>query len=634
MQRIRQIAQIERYSVVSFVVLGVLCVPRNGRRRRNTPNTKDAQRTQSFHFIVLHYAMMFRSVEAFKNCQKLKPVISQQIIQKDKMPYLVRMAKTLFFLGCFVTLAASAQKVSIPKNIQQALDRIDTSIIRSHIAYLADDRLKGRLPGTEGYQMAVDYVMDQFKKMGVSPGGDAGGYTQKLIIRKAVAKAASAVLKDARGNVDSLQFGRDFLPTPHPLQGNATGEGALVFAGYGVEIPGGYSDYAGLDVKGKMVVLLIGVPDGLPSTLAAHFSNAGNKMNTAAAKGAAGVLLIDPAGRAAQSRDTTVQLNVALNPAKTVAYGRRFTGNLAAAATGNKALLRRLFLNTGKNLEQVLAAIKSGNPSSFALPFTMSVSYATAHTDFESYNVVGLIPGSDAKLKTEYVVHSAHLDHLGVGRPVAGDSIYNGAHDNASGVASLLEIARLYKTSGAKPKRSVLVVLVTGEEMGLIGSSYFAANPTVPKASIVADVNTDMPTLIAPLLSVVPLGAEHSSLMNNVRFAATHLGLDVEADPEPTEVRFVRSDQYSFVLNGIPALHIKYGNKSNVPGFDLVQFVKGWREKYYHKTADNLDSGIFNFAAAKTYVQLNFLISYAVAQTAARPRWNEGDLFATTGKGY
>jgi Zn-dependent M28 family amino/carboxypeptidase len=295
---------------------------------------------------------------------------------------------------------------------------------------------------------------------------------------------------------------------------------------------------------------------------------------------------------------------------------------------GTKQLLSRLFLHSGKNLEQVLGDIKKRKPSSFELPLTLTASYSTAHTDFESYNVVGLIPGTDAKLKNEYVVHSAHLDHVGIGRPVNGDSIYNGAHDNASGVASLLEIARLYKTSGSKPKRSVLIVMVTGEEMGLIGSSYFAANPTVPKASIVADINTDMPTVIAPLLSVVPLGAEHSTMMKHVQFAAGYLGLDIEQDPEPAENRFVRSDQYSFVMNGIPALHIKYGNKTNIPGFDLGKFVKEWREKYYHKAADGMD-GIFNFAAAKTYVQLNFLISYSVAQAAARPVWNPGDLFGT-----
>lgn len=550
-----------------------------------------------------------------------------------KFLYLVRMIRYVLFLCCSVSLAATAQQVQVTKNIQQAMNRVDTTTIRSHIAYLADDKLKGRLPGTEGYQMAVDYVTTQLKAIGITSGGDAGGYTQKLVIRKSVLNNASAkaALKDAAGNVDSLQFSREFAPVPHPLSKTAAAEGELVFAGYGVDIPGGYSDYNGIDVKGKIVVLVAGAPDGMLSTLTAHFSNAGNKYGTAAQKGAAGVLLIDMPTRPATAASPTIQHNVALNLQKTVAYGRRFTGNLPVAVSGSRSLLSRLFLSSGKNLQQTLAAIKSGKPASFALPYRLAVSYATTHSDFESYNIVGLIPGSDTKLKNEYVVHSAHLDHTGIGRPVAGDSIYNGAHDNASGVASLLEIARIYKTSGAKPKRSVLIVMVTGEEMGLIGSSYFAANPTVPKGSIVADVNTDMPTVIAPLLSVVPLGAEHSTIMNHVQAAARQLGLEVEKDPEPLENRFVRSDQYSFVMNGIPALHIKYGNKSNVPGFDMVKFVKEWRAKYYHQPADGLD-GIFDFAAAKTYVQLNFLISYSIAQTTERPRWNEGDLFATAGK--
>jgi hypothetical protein len=437
------------------------------------------------------------------------------------------------------------------------------------------------------------------------------------------------VLKDAAGNTDSLLLGRDFIPMPHPLKTSANTEGQLVFCGYGVEIPGGYSDYTGIDVKGKIVVLVDGAPGGLHSTLTAHFSNAGNKLNTAFEKGAVGVIVINPTPRANTAPNTTnltSQTVNALNLDKTVAYGRRFNGNLPVAMTGTRFLLNRLIMNSGKNIEQVFASIKSGKPLSFPLNYSLYSSYSTTHSDFESYNVVGLIPGSDKQLKNEYVVHSAHLDHLGVSRPQNGDSIYNGAHDNASGVASLLEIARLYKTSGAKPKRSVLIVMVTAEEMGLVGSSYFAANPTVPKSSIVADVNTDMPTVIAPLLSVVPLGAEHSSLMSNVQFAAKYLGLDIEKDPEPNENRFVRSDQYSFVVNGIPALHIKYGNKTNNPDFDLVKFVREWRAKYYHQAADGMN-GIFDFAAAKKYVQLNFLISYSIAQTAARPKWNEGDLF-------
>jgi len=539
--------------------------------------------------------------------------------------------KKYFLIVCsFIALNISAQNVTISKDIKKAMDRIDTNTIRAHIAYLADDKLKGRLPGTEGYLMAVDYVIDQYKKIGLAPGGDNGGYTQKVLIRKSIVENSSAVavLRDKSGNTDSLMFLKDFAPAPHPLNQKTSADGQLAFAGYGVEIPGGYSDYAGIDVKGKIVVLVAGAPDGLHSTVTAHFSNGGNKMTVAFEKGAVGVIMYNPQNRPPANANPTLQSNTTINAEKTMVFGRGFTGNLKVVVNAGNMLIRRLFMNSGKNLQQVLTDIKKGKASSFDFGYSLSVSYTTTHTDIESYNVVGLIPGIDKVLRNEYVVHSAHLDHVGIGRAVEGDSIYNGAHDNASGVSSLLEIARVYKSSGAKPKRSILIVMVTGEEMGLLGSSYFAANPTVPKASIVADVNTDMPTVIAPLLSVVPLGAEHSSLMNNVKFAAGYLGLEVENDPEPTENRFVRSDQYSFVMNGIPALHIKYGTKTNIPGFDLTAFVKQWRAKYYHQAADGLEGGIFNFTAAKTYVQLNFLISYSIAQTTERPKWNDGDLFA------
>lgn len=537
-----------------------------------------------------------------------------------------------FFLAASLFSSAHlfAQDIKVSKSLAQAMNRIDTNTIRDHIAYLADDKLKGRYPGTEGYQTAVDYVVDQYKKMGLQPGGDNNGFTQKLFIRKSLVNNASsvAILKDKTNNTDSLIFVRDFVPVPHPLMENANTEGQLVFAGYGVEIPGGYSDYNGIDVKGKIAVVINGAPPGLMSTLTAHFSNAGNKMTTAFKKGAIGVITVNTQMRQGTNQSPTLQSNVTINPEKTKAYGWGFVGNGKAALNGSLNFLKKIFLNSGKNLDEVLADIKNGKPASFHLPSSIAISYKTSHTDFESYNVVGLVPGTDEVLKNQYVVHSAHLDHLGIGRVVKGDSIYNGAHDNASGVASLLEIARIYRSPGAKPKRSVLIVMVTGEEMGLIGSAYFAANPTVPGGSIVADVNTDMPTVIAPLLSIVPLGAEHSSMMNNVKSAAGYLGLEVEKDPEPNENRFVRSDQYSFVMNGIPALHIKYGARSNVPGFNLTEFVKQWRAKYYHQAADGMD-GIFNFAAAKTYVQLNFLISYSIAQSMERPKWNDGDLFGT-----
>ncbi|HTI93127.1 MAG TPA: M28 family peptidase [Puia sp.] len=527
---------------------------------------------------------------------------------------------------CLLYIQASSQNIVLTKSTRQALEQVDSNAIRRDITYLADDRLKGRLPGEPGYQMAVDYVVDQYKQIGLLPAGENGGYTQKVILRKATIdnSSAIAVLKDGTGNADSLVVGKDIFILPNALRASVNTEAGLVFAGYGLDIPGKYSDYQGIDVKGKIVVVLAGTPSGitLPSTLTAHFSNLGSKLSIAASKGAIGLLAVQQAPGGGGSNTITV----AMDPEKTTAYSRVSNNNLLAVGRIPHEVLQRMFMNTGKNLVQTSADLAGSKASSFPLTSRLMIRYSNSFRDIESYNVIGRIEGGDARLAAEYVVHTAHLDHVGVGKPVNGDSIYNGAHDNASGVASLLEIARTYKRIGSKPRRSVLIIMVTGEEMGLLGSSYFASHPTVPKEKIVADVNTDMPTLIFPLLSIAPLGAAHSSLEKNVAFAARQLGIEVQEDPMPEEVRFIRSDQYSFVLEGVPALHVKYGTKASDPSIDLVKLTKEWRDKNYHKPSDEITNS-FDYSAARKYVQLNFLISYSVAQTTDRPAWNKGDFF-------
>lgn len=526
-----------------------------------------------------------------------------------------------------ISSTAFAQHIKLDSKTKSALDHVDKEKIKSHITYLADDKLKGRKPGTEGYQMAVDYVVNQFTQIRITPGGDNGTYLQKLILRRATVNNAisKAVLVDRSGNVDSLVAGKDIFIVPGVLQNEVQVEAPLVFVGYGIEIPGKYSDYDHIDVKGKIVVFLNGSPQGLdlPSTIMAHFNNPASKMEIATQKGAVGAIMAPASPTAAMSSSGTT--TAAMNPEKTTAYGRSVAGNLKAFSRVPYATLQRLFFNSNKNLQQSLADLRKGTSSSFELSSSLWLKYTSSFTDVESYNVIGKITGTDKKLKEEYVVHTAHLDHVGIGRPIKGDSIYNGAHDNASGVASLLEISRIYKES-TKPLRSVLIVMVTAEEMGLLGSAYFAGNPTVPKSQIVADVNTDMPTLIAPLLSVAPLGAEHSSLVKNVDFACQQLGIVRQDDPMPEEVRFIRSDQYSFVQQGIPALHVKYGTLTKDNSFDLVEFTKKWRDENYHRPSDEITNN-FDFDAARKYVQLNFLISYSIAQSKERPTWNEGDFF-------
>ncbi|WP_347158102.1 M28 family peptidase [Pontibacter chitinilyticus] len=511
------------------------------------------------------------------------------------------------------------------KQVAKALKKIEAPDLKAHIQYLADDKLQGRQPGTPGYQLAVNYVAKQFRKLGVQPAGEDNTYLQTVKLRKAITdNNATLRSKDS----STLTYGQEFIILPNPAEAQVTVEAPLVFAGYGISAPElGYDDYERLDAKGKIVLVMRGAPASFSSSLAASSKDMLTILKTAAAHGAVGVL-VGSTNPGVGLPDLEHGIYSVLTPAGEVAVSGYYTSaqvKLLAMVT-NEVFVQYL-RQAGLELDKVTASLKSGVPASIPLPVTLSATYHSRYTDIESYNLVGKIEGADPQLQQEYVVHSAHLDHLGIGKPVNGDSIYNGAHDNASGVASLLEIAKAYTSLKQKPKRSILLLLVTGEEMGLLGSAYFNSHPTVPLHNIVADINTDMPTIIAPLLSVVPLGADHSSLAEQVQQAAGYLGLDIEADPEPEQNRFVRSDQYSFIKQGIPALHIKYGNKTADGRNNLDALVKEWRATYYHKPQDDI-KGLFDFNAGKKYAQLNFLIGYLVAQQPERPTWNKGDVFS------
>ena len=530
-------------------------------------------------------------------------------------------------------IPAKLPALKLPADVKAAMNAVDSAQIKADIAYLADDKLQGRAPGTPGYQMAVDYVTQRLKDIGVKPAGEKGTWIQTVKFRKSF--STDGLMTVAGG--PELKKGTDYTINSNPAKAAVNATAGLVFVGYGASQPKlGYDDYAGVNVKGKIVVVIAGVPDQFSSSVAAHTRNRTTIMKAASDHGAIGVLVasIDTAtrrggrggggfgGGAPRGVNNIVDEN-----GKTVVSSIQY-GNIDVNGTLGAQAFLTMAQKVGKDMAAIAPQLKAGHPNSFDLNTTVNVSYTSTYQDMISYNVIGTIEGTDPKLKKEYVVHSAHLDHLGIGRPVQGDSIYNGAHDNASGCASVLAIAKEYKSLKVKPKRSILFVLMTGEELGDMGSSYYAKHPTVPVGSMVADVNTDMPAIIAPLLSVTALGAEHSSLANQVAEAATYLNLGVEDDPEPKEARFTRSDQYSFVVNGIPALHIKYGNKTADGKNNLAEFVQTWRAKYYHKPQDDIN-GIFDFTAGRVYSQLNFLIGYLVAQDPKRPTWNKGDIFET-----
>ncbi|WP_345236992.1 M28 family peptidase [Hymenobacter saemangeumensis] len=535
-----------------------------------------------------------------------------------------------FLLVFLLTLPAFAQPgLQVPASLTKALEQVKPENLRAHVAYLADDQLRGRAPGSPGYQLAVDYVTGQFKALGVLPAGEQGTYIQTLRLRRAfVQPGARFRLREGKAAPQALRAGQDFVLYPNPAQARVALQAPLVFAGYGISAPEqGYDDYEGLDVEGKVVVIVRGAPSSFPSTIAAASQSVLTLLQTAQRHGAAGVLLaparLNPKASLPQLEKGVCSV---LGPDGRVATsGSYVPGGLHFLASISAATFQRL-LGTALDSSRVLPAIRAGRPASAALRGVVDLAFQSRYQDFDSYNVAGKIAGSDPTYSADYVAHTAHLDHLGVGTPVQGDSIYNGAHDNASGVAAVLEMARVYSQLKERPKRSLLFVLFTGEELGLLGSAYFAAHPTVPNGSIVADLNCDMPTLLAPLLSIVPLGAGHSTLAEPVAQAAAHLGISVEADPEPEQNRFIRSDQFSFVTQGIPALHVKYGNKTADGLNNLSAQVQSWRAATYHQPQDDIN-GRFDFEAGRKYVQLYTLISYQVAQAPQRPRWNKGDFF-------
>ena len=299
---------------------------------------------------------------------------------------------------------------------------------------------------------------------------------------------------------------------------------------------------------------------------------------------------------------------------------------LQASASVSLEATRKILDGAKYSADVLFDQLKQGTLKAFDLPGTLTIAGNTQLRTLESSNVVAKLPGSDAKLATENVVFSAHLDHLGTGAAVKGDAIYNGAVDNALGIGIMLEAARSASVLSNKPKRSMVFIAVTGEEKGLLGADYFAKNPTVPKNSIVANINMDMPVILAELLDVVTIGVDHSSLQKQVEQAASDIGFLLSPDPAPDEVVFVRSDQFAFVRQGIPAVYLNGGvvaKDPNIIGKDLLErFLK----THYHQPSDDLQLPIHYPTAAKM-AALNARIGQLVADDPYRPRWNLGDFF-------
>ena len=536
----------------------------------------------------------------------------------------------------FLSLSLYAQDPTVlPAALQPAVaaafKQVSPDSIHAVMSVLASDAFEGRQPGTRGFAGASDYVQDKLKAYGLKP-GVGNSYVQSLLFKKGVAVASSSSLRfENDTTLQNLAYGNDFFVQPYFYSSASTVTAPLVFAGYGVYAPElKYDDYGSTDIKGKIVVVFDQAPATFPSNERAYFSSPATKYAEAVKRGAVGIIRISSAAtpniagweaagkRAAQGTYRWAEANGRIQPD---------FPELKIIAALNPSLNEKLFAASGHDWKSILEKTKAGEPQSFPLNKKVSISVTTALRDVPTSNLVAVIPGSDPQLKDQYIVYTAHLDHFGIGAPVKGDSIYNGAHDDASGVAILLEIARTFHNLPKAPKRSVIIVIVTGEEYGLLGSDYYIQHPSVAKKDIVANMSIDMPFFFHPVLDIVPYGALHSSLSRQVEATAGYMGLGIAPDPFPEQVVFIRSDHYSFIRQGIPSLFIKSGFKTVASDtVDRSRSDVDWRRTTYHTPQDDM-SQAFDFNAGATHVKLNFLIGLLVAEDPTRPVWNPGDFF-------
>ena len=504
---------------------------------------------------------------------------------------------------------------------------------RAHVAFLADDRLEGRDTGSRGHEIAAAYVASQFLGLGLQPGGENGSWYQQVPFRSAALDGPVSLAITGPAGSRSFENGTDAIVGPSLVEEKQDIDAPVVFAGYGVDAAGqGIDDYKGLDVRGKFVAILAGVPTGLPSEIAAHLGD--DKGAAAARHGAIGLITVYTSQYSrvrpfAARAGGAVRRPVLDWVGKSGSAGEDEPGLRASLILGDNAATA-LFAGARKSYAAVRAEAEKpkSHPRGFKLATRIHLQRNSTWTSLTSPEVVGLLPGSDPALKDEYVVLMGHLDHLGMRKNAkpGEDAVYNGALDNAAGVATMLEAARAFAEAGAKngdrPRRSILFIANTGEEKGLLGADYFAHYPTVPASRIAAVVDLDMPLLLYHFTDVIAFGAGHSQVAETVARAAGEMGVALSPDPMPEQNIFVRSDHYEFVKQGVPAIMLATGY-ANGGGAAWKGFLSG----AYHHPNDDMSQKI-DWDSGARFARLNYLISRDLANADRRPLWYKGDYFA------
>jgi Zn-dependent M28 family amino/carboxypeptidase len=534
--------------------------------------------------------------------------------------------------------AATPQDQRIP--IGQLPD-IDTDAVLAHTRILSSDAFEGRAPGSKGEQLTVDYLVDQFKKMGLEPGNTDGTYLQKVPLVGITPAPASLVFRKGQEH-SRLRWKDDVVAwTKHVAESASLTDSELVFVGYGVVAPEySWDDYKGVDVKGKTLVMLVNdppVPDpSNPSELdpktfggkaMTYYGRWTYKYEIGAQKRAAGVLLIHETGPAGYPFDV-VQSKVSeqfdlVTPDKNM--GRVSIEGWITLDQG-----RKLLRMAGRDFDTLKKQAATREFKPVPLGVTASMTITNKLRTIDSRNVIAKLEGRDPTLKDEYVVYTAHWDHLGIGPPVDGDRIYNGAQDNAVGTAGLLEIARAFTKLPGPPQRSILFLSVTAEEQGLLGSQYYSVSPIYPLAKTLADINMDGLNVHGRTRDLILVGFGASDLDQYAIDAAGEQGRVIRPDAEPEKGFYYRSDHFNFAKQGVPALDPDDGIEYVGKPADFGRRVKDdYTEHRYHKPSDVVLPD-WDLSGAREDLKVFFAIGYRVAQANKYPEWKPGNEFRAT----
>ncbi len=546
--------------------------------------------------------------------------------------YRIGLPLLLAVAACSKTDApAAAANETVPA---EAIAAIDTATLMRHIRVLSHDSLLGRQPGSLGEDKTVAYLEQEFKAMGLPPGNTDGSYIQKVPLVGITVNGSPVLTFTRSGASKTLKWRDDYVAwTKHVAPSAALDKSELVFVGYGTEAPEyTWDDYKGVDVAGKTLVMLVNDPP-LADTAQfggkrmTYYGRWTYKYEQGLKHKAAGVLLIHETAAAgypfAVVQGKTAEQFDLVTPDK----------NMGRAAVEGWITLdqaKLLFTMAGQNFDSLKARAATTAFAPVPLGVTASVKLENTLRNIDSRNVLAKIEGSDATLKDEYVIYTAHWDHFGVGTKVKGDSIYNGANDNATGTAGLLAIGKAFQAMPVKPKRSVLLLAVTAEEQGLLGSQYYSVTPVYPLAKTVANLNMDALNSWGTTKDLTVIGLGNSELDDYARVAATEQGRTLIPDAEPEKGFYYRSDHFNFAKQGVPAFYFE-------PGIDYVGKPSGYglqkREEYttndYHQPQDEIKPG-WDLSGSAQDLQLLMTMGFRIANAAKIPEWRAGNEFRAT----